>query len=790
MISIIKRALFYLAVGCLSPALFAAQTLAADIWIKVESPNFDLVGNASKSQITDVAQRLERFRAAVHKLFAIEQHSKHAKIRVVVFKDSASFRPFKPRLADGTSDDLASGYFLSGDDLDYIAVAADGSISDIFHEYSHALLARRLDSSDIPPWLNEGLAEYLKSFRELDDKSVEFGSIHSQHLKTLQADQLMPWDKLLRLDNFTLQQSGRAARSLFYAQSWALVRFIISKKSEASINEIADSLSKTNNDLDIAIVEAGINDFISQKSLMSATRRLRSESKPVSLEHVALSEAKSNAYLGDLLYHLRDESAENYVLKSLASEPNLSMTNATLGLIRLRQRRFDDAKILLEKALASDKNNFLTNYYCAFLIARESMDEFGNIERLPIDAAQKMRFYLNASISLNQSFADSYKLLAAVNLIAGDDLDSALVTASRAQILQPSDDDIAILLARINARLNKFNEAKLIAEKVIRRSANTYLRKEAAAIITASEEMMATSSGDKRFNVGVTARERITPVILKWRDLTPEQIAKIQEEREINNVNILLDKPAVGESLALGVIDQIICRDERINYRFRTADGVLRFVSRDFNDIRLTVLTAGTRSFVLKCGTEFSSELTVARYRPSNKFSDNAGTLISITFVPKNFKLKPLEQIAREPLVIIEGAPAVDVNENLKTSQAERIEMERVMRESQIAELNERLRQPEPLESRIVAVPETVECKDQMIYVTARTGTASRVFQAPIGNKISVNSFAPDTGVIEFGCRAKLPPINAVVTYVESKARDGRALLVAIEFVPKSFELK
>lgn len=797
MICIFRKALCCFVVSFFCAASLSAQNVREDIWTKVESPNFELIGNASGAQIITVADKLERFRAAVHKLFLIETLREPVKIRVVVFKDSASFRPFRPKLADGMSDDAASGYFQSDIDVDYIAVAADNNFSDIFHEYSHALLVRKLGRYDVPTWLNEGLAEYLKTFREVDGKTVEFGAPNAHHLKTLLADQLMPWDKLLRLDNFTLQQSGRAGRGIFYAQSWALVHFIIGKKGTTSVNDIVEALSQTQrqsinviDDMDIAMVDAGVKALLAQKPELPAIRRLQSESLSLSLTPVELSGAKANAYLADLLFHLRDEEAESFVLRSLRAEPNLGMANATLGLLRLRQRKFDEAKILLEKALASEKNNFLVNYYCAFLIARQAMDEFGNIERLSADAAERMRFFLSASINLNPGFADSYRLMALVGLITDDDLQSALTSALHGRMLQPADDESAILVARIYARLNKFAQAKQVAEEILRRSANTYFRKQAMAITVASEAMIAASSADKRLRVGETPKESVKPVILKWRDLTPEQIAEIEEEREINNVNILLDKPAIGESLAVGFIDQVACRDGQINYRFRTADGVLNFISRDFNEIDLKVLTLGTRSFVLNCGVKFSNELTVARYRPSNVRYAGAGRLMSITFVPKNFRLKPLEQIAREPLIIIEGRPTTDLSENLATSEAERAEMVRVMRESQIAEINERLRPPAIGESRILGVPESLECKEEMMVVTARVGNVLHVFRTPISNKTFVQSLTPDTGPLEFGCRAKLPPLPAVITYVESKTSPNRPQLVAIEFVPKVFELK
>ncbi|MFN0141776.1 MAG: tetratricopeptide repeat protein [Pyrinomonadaceae bacterium] len=797
MIGVFHKTYLLVVVAVFSCTGFSTRSAAAELWTKIESPNFELIGNAQEPQMAAIAKRLERFRTVVHGVFSIQDRALGSKIRLVVFKDAASFRPFKPKLADGTPDDLARGYFLSGDDVDYIAVAADGNLSEIFHEYSHALLAKKYGPGEIPPWLNEGLAEYLGTFRELDDRSIEFGSIHIRHLRTLQTGQLMPWDKLLLLDNFSLQQSGPGARAVFYAQSWALVHFLINKKGDVPISDVVESLAKTQDvsakkiaGLDIAALDTGVRDLIAQKTPISANRRLQSDSTTLSSAAVALSDARSNAYLGDLLYHLRDDAAENYISRSLSLEPDLGMPNATLGLVRLRQRKFAEAKMLLERALAVEQKNFLVNYYYAFLLSREYMDEFGGIERLPGEAAVKIRSRLNGSIALNPEFANSYGLLALVGLITGEDLDAALAAALRAATLRPSNEEYSMLAARIYARLNRMAEAKSIAEKILRNSASSYLRKEAAAIIEASDKLTAASNLANRISIRADTGESRRFVFLKWRDLTPEQIANINQEREINNLNLLIDQPLKSERLAVGSIERITCANERISFRFRTADGVLHLTTRSFDDLKLKVLTPGTRSFVFRCGTAFSSELAVARYRPADQQNDSAGMLSSITFVPKNFRLKPREQIAREPFVIIEGTPPADLDENLRASQAERIEMERVFRESQLDEINEQLRQPEASESRMVAVPQTVACEDGMMLISARAGNVVYTFRSRIAQPIHVRSFTPDALMIDVGCRVQLPPLTAVITYRVPKVADGIFDLVAIEFVPKAFRFK
>ena len=77
---------------CLGPV----TANAADVWTRIESSNFEFIGNAPETDIRQVASRLERFRAAFRSVFPQFPGNSGKRTRVVVFKDSESFRTFKP----------------------------------------------------------------------------------------------------------------------------------------------------------------------------------------------------------------------------------------------------------------------------------------------------------------------------------------------------------------------------------------------------------------------------------------------------------------------------------------------------------------------------------------------------------------------------------------------------------------------------------------------------------------------------------------------------------------------
>ncbi len=472
----------------------------------------------------------------------------------------------------------------------------------------------------------------------------------------------------------------------------------------------------------------------------------------------------------------------------MAAEPELPLANATLGLLRLRERKFDDAKRYLEKAAVPAQRNYRVYYYLAYLISREYADEFGGISDISDQAAQKMRDYLAMALERKPDLAEAHRLIAVVGLVTGVGIDASLASAQRAAALEPSKPEHVLLSARLLLRLERIAEAKAAAERVARMKPDRLQKKDADEIITIANEIERTRS-ERRISVSV---EPDAPKlrILKWKDLTPAEIAKIEEERELSNLNLLLDRPGPTDKVDVGTLTGMACSGGRILYRVVTANGTLRLTGRRFDDLKLRVLTQGTRTFAFRCDGGFPSEKVAVRYRPGERRGDSDGVLLSVAFVPKNFRLKPLDEIAREPLVIIEGRPASDLNSNATTAAAEQAEMDRVLREQQLRDIQERLRIPEEGEIRVIATPESIVCADGILTLKAKGATGPLYFQYPITGKIVVNSFTPETGIIDLTCRSTPPPVPAVFTYKSSPAKDGKLSLAAIEFVPGSFRLK
>src|SRR5215218_3337639 len=162
----------FVALVCLFPArsLMAKPRLLVspqtrDQWRSVRTNNLFVIGNADAEKLRQVAAWLEFFHSAFARLVSRNVLESSVPTTVVIFRDDASFIPFKP-LYQGRPVNV-SGFFQPGDDVNYIAISLDprdrDPFSTAFHEYVHLHIKDNIPSA--PLWLNEGLAELYGSLQ-------------------------------------------------------------------------------------------------------------------------------------------------------------------------------------------------------------------------------------------------------------------------------------------------------------------------------------------------------------------------------------------------------------------------------------------------------------------------------------------------------------------------------------------------------------------------------------------------------------------------------------------------
>lgn len=759
---------------------------ADDQWISVRSKNFFLVGDAKEKDIKAVATKLEQFREVFRLLFPNMKFSQAIETNVIVFKNVKSYKPFLPKRGDGKADTGVAGYFQPGEDVNYITLSTEGEKEDtfgtIFHEYVHFILNTNFGRSEIPPWFNEGLAEYYQTFRIKDDKEIHIGVFQQNHLYFLQSNELIRLKDFFALDNYSLHQNGNHSRSIFYAQAWALMHYIMQSNQG---NNLGKFLNLTTNGTDAenafkqifgknyGEMEKELRNYVKQRSYNYSVITLKNKLEfEAEMTTTPLKEAEANAYLGDLLYHTHEYAdAEVYLQKALTLDAEQSMANTSLGLVKMRQNKFDEAKKYLQKAIAGNRRNHFAHYNYAYVLSRESMDESGWVTGYPTETAEIMRKSLLEAININPNFTESYELLAFINLVNNENLDQAISLMNKALQLQPGNDDYLMKIAHIYLRQQKFDEAEKIAAKIAKTASEPAMRSQAENILSNIKAVRQNLEEAKKFGETENFAENIPSGSVMKSSLTAEQIAKIESDNKIISLNQQIKKPENDEKHIVGHIQKIECVSGGVRYTIKTDDATLLFKSIDFQSLSLMALSDEALSVSISCDADLKSYKTVFTFRDERDTKmKTVGTLSGMYFVPEDFVLKSKEELAQMKRIVV-----IDDEER---------------KQQLLAGIKESLRELQSGEKQEIGIVEKIECfKNEMIF-RVKIGEQSLSLKTNSPNDVSITYFTRDAAGMQFGCGIKPPPIKAVITFRPDKKDSNKGEIVALEFVPKDFELE
>ncbi len=469
-----------------------------ETWLSVRSKHFLLVGNAGEKDIRKVGVRMEQFRDVFSRIFTKSKASSSIPMTVIVFKNDNSFKPYKP-LYQGKPASI-SGYFQPGEDVNYILLTSElretNPYAVIFHEYVHALTSD--NSRPLPPWLSEGIAEYYSSFEvESNEKKVWLGKAIANHVYYLREQKFLPLQRLFEVDHRSPEYNERERKGVFYAQSWALVHYLLlGNKSKWQpqflqfVNALAagrpvDDSFKQIFQTDYATLEKELKDYIGRNTYPAQFVTFDEKlSFDVDMRTAALSEAETQSYLGDVLCRIqRRDEGEEHLKRAVALDPKLAPALAALGISSLRQKRFAEARQYLEQAVAANSQNHLAHYYYAYTLYRETFGEGQVHMELPQERLKMMKSALDTTIQLAPNFPETYNLLGFIYLVTGENLGAGVNAVKKAMMIAPGREDYAITLAQLYMRQEKFAEARQTVEPLARGASRPEIRSRAESML-------------------------------------------------------------------------------------------------------------------------------------------------------------------------------------------------------------------------------------------------------------------------------------------------------------------
>lgn len=641
-----KRFIFPLAVSLCLVAAVSEHTIVAakDTWVSVRTKNFFMVGNASEKDIRKVALKLEQFREVFTRLFPRMKFNTPVPTTVVVFKNDSSYRPFKPRAN-------TAGYFQAGPDVNYIALTTEvrgeqDPFSVIFHEYTHLLVENTFENA--PIWFNEGLAEYYSTFSITDDQKVVLGRPLGTHVYLLRQNKMLPLQTLFEVDYKSPHYNETNKTSIFYAQSWALMHYLLVGKTGKveQLGKFMDLLKlkvpmerafQQAFEVPFATMENDLRNYVKQDRYNIVSGRFeRKLELDTTTEAKTLTEAEAQAYLGDLLLHSNRKESYTYLEKALQLDPNLGMAHASLGMAYFREGKVREAHASLERAVAGNSQNYLAHYYYAFTLSHTGPHDSPPVTGYSPEVATKIREHLQKAITLRPDFPESYNLLAYVSLVTGEGIDDSILSLKQVLSASPGKHQFTYMLGQLYTRKGDYKAARELLEQVIKSNAEEHVRKHSESLLTIIknvEEQREKYEEAKKAGMRVSSQKpEITFGTTADKEPPTDPSSYLRE---------VLRPPAEGETQLQGTLVEVACDAKGLVFVVQTDAGVLRLRTSSFDDIELTTYDPSVKGEIT-CGARKPENTVVVCYVPNaDKKVKADGVLKSIEFVPTTFKLKP-----------------------------------------------------------------------------------------------------------------------------------------------------
>lgn len=473
----------------LASFLLPNRVSAADNWIEVRSPHFTVDTNAGEKEARKIADQFEQIRQMFHAAFATMRVDPGQPIVIVAAKNENTMKLFLPEEFDVKGHIHHAGLYQPGEDKDYVVMRLDSEGENpfhiLYHEYTHALM--RLNFTGLPLWLDEGLAEFYGN-SQLREKESKTGTIDPGHLYLLQQSKLIPIETLLEVDHQSPYYNENNRASVFYAESWALVHYLMMDKDARQQQLLKNFLAawqKSGSQIQAAQEAFGdlkqfgkrIEGYARQQSFMVGLVKSGQEAAEKSYTARSVSAGEITAIRGDFfVHHNRLEQAQPVLQEAAQAEPNLAFAHEALGYYHYRKHELSRADEEIQQALKLGATGFAPQYLHGVFLLQQ-----GRLEKEPAEEAKKC---LEKAIQLNPQFAPAFQGLSQAYARFPELQKEAVNAAIRAVQLDPGQHVYAINLTYLLMNSGRYAEARTMAQRIMAAARSSGERKVANNLLT------------------------------------------------------------------------------------------------------------------------------------------------------------------------------------------------------------------------------------------------------------------------------------------------------------------
>ena len=340
-------------------ALLPATLSAADQWIRLTTPHFEMYTTAGEKKGREAILYFEQVRS----FFLRGSPSKKAPdfpVRIIAFRGEKQYKPYRVN-------DFAPAYYTGSHDRDYIVMediqAEHFPVA--IHEYTHLIIQH--SGMKIPIWMNEGWADLYSTLKP-HGKQALVGDLIPGRVQTMLNSRWIPLSVLSSVGHDSALYNERDKAGVFYAESWAFMHMLfLGKKYSAHFLPFVQAISAGTSlpeacgkalGIPVDEVEKDLHAYLTGNQLFGALFDMKLEK---SAEEPVVSESapfETDMALANLLATIHKTDQARPAFERLAkANPGNPEVEESLGYLSWQMRETDAARSHFAKAFAAGTRN-------------------------------------------------------------------------------------------------------------------------------------------------------------------------------------------------------------------------------------------------------------------------------------------------------------------------------------------------------------------------------------------------------------------------------------------------
>jgi tetratricopeptide (TPR) repeat protein len=343
---------------------------ADEAWLLARSKHFVFISSADEARTRSVAAELETLASALTQVDSTFSAPSATPTRVILFTRRKESQPYFDMLMNGRNANV-SGVFVAQRDGGSMLINQNyswrGGDRAALHELIHYLM--QSGDAHAPLWLEEGIAEYFSN-ATIRSRSISAGEPMPAHISVLRQRVHIPLPQLFSAVRESDIYSGSGGRETFYAESWAIVDWLV----RSSGNNVASFYAFVHDVSHGGTVEAALQTHY-HRSLRDVDWAISRYSAPqpagwaitlqvpetdLTVTSAPLDRASTLYELGHFLAGMEEMSseAERHYRAALDLNPKHARSLAGLGALQSAAARFGEATPLFERAIAAGPDDY------------------------------------------------------------------------------------------------------------------------------------------------------------------------------------------------------------------------------------------------------------------------------------------------------------------------------------------------------------------------------------------------------------------------------------------------